>query len=66
MSQQTDSVEQLVWQASSGDVEAQYALGIALLEGTGVDANLEKAVEWLKVAAAGGHVKAATLLETFG
>ncbi|MBO4789856.1 MAG: SEL1-like repeat protein, partial [Oxalobacter sp.] len=44
----------------------QYALGIALLEGTGVDANLEKAVEWLKVAAAGGHVKAATLLETFG
>ena len=66
MSQQTDSVEQLVWQASSGDVEAQYALGIALLEGTEVDANPEKAAEWLKVAAEGGHVEAATLLETLG
>ncbi len=66
MSQQSDSVEELVRQAASGDVGAQYALGVALLEGEGVAANPEKALEWLKAAAAGGHPEASALLAALG
>ncbi len=39
MSQQSDSVEALVWQAAAGDADAQYALGVALVNGDGVDRN---------------------------
>ena len=64
MSQQSESVEALVWQAASGDVEAQYALGIALLNGEGVDANPEKGAEWLKAAASAGHADAIEKLDS--
>ncbi len=66
MSQQSESVEALVWQAASGDVEAQYALGVALLNGEGVDANPEKGVEWLKAAASAGHASAIEKLKALG
>lgn len=64
MSQQSESVEALVWQAAAGDVEAQYALGIALLNGEGVDANPEKGIEWLKAAASTGHINAIEKLKS--
>ncbi len=66
MSQQSESVEALVWQAASGDAEAQYALGVALLNGEGVDANPEKGIEWLKAAASAGHAEAVEKLKRLG
>lgn len=66
MSQQSESVEALVWQAASGDIEAQYALGVALLNGEGVDANREKGIEWLKAAASAGHISAIEQLKSLG
>lgn len=66
MSQQSESVEALVWQAVSGDIEAQYALGVALLKGEGVDANWEKGIEWLKAVASAGHIGAIEQLKSLG
>ncbi len=66
MFQQSEWVEALVWQASSGDIEAQYMLGTALVKGDGVDKNLEKGAEWLKTAALAGHTGAAEQLKGLG
>ena len=63
MSQQSESVEALVWQAAAGDADAQYALGMALVNGDGVDRNREKGIEWLKAAASAGHADAARQLK---
>ena len=56
----------MVWQAASGDAEAQYVLGMALLNGEGVDANPEKGIEWLKAAASAGHAEAVEKLKLLG
>lgn len=66
MSQQSDSVEALVWQAAAGDADAQYALGVALVNGDGVDRNREKGIEWLKAAASSGHAEAVEKLKRLG
>ncbi|MGN0917870.1 MAG: hypothetical protein ACI4NO_01810 [Oxalobacter sp.] len=66
MSQQSESVEALVWQAASGDIEARYVLGVALLNGEGVDVNREKGIEWLTAAASAGHVGAIEQLKLLG
>ena len=66
MSQQSDSVEALVWQAAAGDADAQYALGVALVNGDGVDRNREKGIEWLKAAASAGHAEAVEKLKRLG
>lgn len=66
MSKQSESVEELVWLSAAGDVNAQYALGMALIEGNGVDQNGEKGLEWLKAAAAGGNQSAVKALKRLG
>ncbi len=66
MSKQSESVEELVWRSAAGDIDAQYALGMALMEGKGVDQNREKGMEWLKVAATGGSQAAAVALKQMG
>jgi len=66
MSKQSESVEELVWLSAAGDVDAQYALGMALIEGNGVDQNREKGLEWLKAAVAGGNQSAVEALKRLG
>lgn len=66
MSKQSESVEELVWLSAAGDVNAQYALGMALIEGSGVDQNQEKGIEWLKAAASAGNQPAIEALKQFG
>jgi TPR repeat protein len=44
--------------ARSGDAEAQYEVGIMYLKGQGVEQDRDKAVEWLKSAAASGNEQA--------
>ena len=41
--------------ARAGDPEAQYEVGIMYLKGQGVEQDRQKAVEWLKAAAASGY-----------
>ncbi len=62
---QSELVKSLVWLVSSGDVEAQHAFGIASLNGKGVDANLEKGAEWLKMATSTSHVGTIEKLKAF-
>ncbi len=66
MSKQSESVEELVWLSAAGDIDAQYALGMALIEGKGVDQNREKGIEWLKAAASAGNQPAVETLKQFG
>lgn len=46
--------------------EAQYRLGLALLQGDGVPENRPEALHWLDIAATGGHKRAGDLLTTLG
>jgi len=54
--------------ARHGNTQAEYAVGLAYLQGQGAVRSPDKAVEWLRKAAAAGDVRAqsqvATLLET--
>ena len=52
------SVKQLRVQASEGDVEAQYQLGLRYAQGDGLPADLATAVGWHRKAAAQGHPEA--------
>jgi len=45
----------LTARAARGDVQAQLALGMRLLNGTGVQTNVEKGAQWLERAAAAGQ-----------
>lgn len=49
--------------AASGDVEAQYRLGMAYRNGTGVSRNESQARHWIERAAANRHHKAANALQ---
>lgn len=60
---QSELVEELVWLSASGNVDAQYKLGMKLIQGDAVDKNKEKGIEWLKLAAMAGHQKAQMMLE---
>ncbi len=48
--------------AKRDHVKAQYQLGLLYLSGKGVDADVDKGMEWLKRAAEGGSYKAANEL----
>ena len=50
-----NSLEQ---QAQSGNVDAQFQLGVQYLYGTNVDKDTSKAAEWFTKAAAQGHIPA--------
>ena len=50
-----NSLEQ---QAQSGNMDAQFQLGVQYLYGTNVDKDTSKAAEWFTKAAAQGHVPA--------
>lgn len=52
------SGELLERDAGSGDMDAQYQLGLQYLYGTGRDRDPSKAAEWFEKAAAQGHVPA--------
>jgi uncharacterized protein len=54
--------EQDQMKAKSGDVEAQYRVGAAFYNGSGVEKNLVHALEWLRKAAEANHVIAQTSL----
>ena len=43
--------------AEQGDADAQYNLGVCYANGTGVEKDEQKAVEWYQKAAGQGHAK---------
>lgn len=51
-------VQELVQQAQTGDVGAQYLLGFMYAEGQGIAQNTEEAVKWYTQAAQQGHADA--------
>lgn len=57
-----DRLAQLKKQADSGDVDAQYNLGVMYNKGEGVPKDVAKAVEWWQKAAAQGQAAAQHLL----
>jgi TPR repeat protein len=48
-------IDELTTIASSGHIEAQYCLGVALHDGKGVERNPTKAIEWYEKAGEKGH-----------
>ena len=52
----------LVCLAENGDTNAQFAFGMALLEGDGVPEDRMEALKWLDRAAKGGHTSANQML----
>lgn len=44
--------------AASGDRESQYSLGLAYINGKGVEKNVREGMRWLTLAAMGGHNRA--------
>ena len=50
--------------ARQGNLEAQYAVGLAYLSGAGTVRNPDKAVEWIRKVAVAGDVRAQSLLGT--
>mgnify|MGYP000780766156 FL=1 len=48
--------------ASAGDARAQYIVGLAYLEGSGVPVDEGKAFNWLRLAAGQDHVNAMLML----
>jgi hypothetical protein len=64
-----DPVAALDWYrraSESGHVEAQFNLGVMLLEGEGCAANRAEALRWLRAAAAAGDEQARRLLSDLG
>lgn len=59
-----EQVGEFLAQAKSGDVRAQYNLGLAYLKGVGVSKNSEFAKEWLRKAAAVQYAPAMNALAT--
>ena len=57
-------IESLTRNATNGFAFAQYELGWRYQKGEGAEIDLAKAKEWLEKAAAQGHVKAKSLLES--
>lgn len=55
---QADTVEILARRAASGDVAAQYQLGVAYANGDGTAADLSTAIRWFQAAAKGGNAEA--------
>lgn len=55
---QADTVEILARRAASGDVAAQYQLGVAYANGDGTTADLSTAIRWFQAAARGGNAEA--------
>ncbi len=55
-------IKKLLESANAGDSEAALKLGVAYFEGTGVDADAQKAEDWLKKSIEGGNKEAATRL----
>ena len=55
---------EMVCLAQNGDVDAQYAYGVALLNGDGVEEDRMEALKWLDLAAKGGHTAARQMLAT--
>ncbi len=55
---QADTVELLAQRAASGDVAAQYQLGVAYANGDGTTADLPAAIRWFQAAAKGGSADA--------
>ncbi|MDH5631608.1 MAG: hypothetical protein OEZ10_01290 [Gammaproteobacteria bacterium] len=49
--------------ASRGHIDAAYRLGLIYQQGMGVPLSYEKARNWFRMAADGGHKKAATQLK---
>lgn len=56
------AIGQLKAKAESGETEAQYQLGVCLWEGIGMPADSETALEWVTLAASGGHTPAQSWL----
>ena len=56
--QVSDSVSSVVKAAESGDIEAQYWLGVLYYSGQGVSEDFKKAIYWFEKAAYRGHVGA--------
>lgn len=57
---------QLLLRAQQGDVQAQYELGQAYLQGEGeFEQDTDKALEWLEQAASQGHARANYLMGVF-
>ena len=52
----------LACQAENGNLDAQYAYGMALLEGEGVEEDRMAALRWLDLASKGGHSGAKQML----
>ena len=63
--QQGQKLAQLRTAAKGGDAEAQYALGIKLRDGDGVESDVAESVSWFLEAATQGHVKACEQLGYF-
>ncbi len=53
-----DTVEIIAQRAASGDVAAQYQLGVAYANGDGTAADLPTAIRWFLAAAKGGNAEA--------
>lgn len=58
----TQNIEELRLAAEQGDADAQFSLGRAYVEGTGVPEDLVEAERWFRRAAERGHVGARTVL----
>ena len=56
------AIGQLKAKAESGETEAQYQLGICLWEGIGMPVDPDAALEWVILAAGGGHAPAQSWL----
>ena len=56
------AIGKLKAKAESGDVEAQYQFGVCLWEGIGMPVDPEAALEWMVLAAGGGHAPAQSWL----
>ena len=60
-----DALQQLMKVAEKGNPDAQYTIGMAYLEGKGVQKSEEKAIEWFEKAAAKGNPDAAYKLGNY-
>ena len=52
--------------ARLGSLEAQYRLGLMILDGRGITHSSNSATTWFSIAAGNGHERSSTALETIG
>lgn len=56
LNENTDSLDNLMYSASSGNTEAQFMLGKCYAKGLAIEKNIAKAKEWFLKAAKKGHI----------